>query len=185
MSGKKRPGDNLTGGTHDVNPQILNVAVTTTGANTFTQASIVLPQNKFQNAKNSAIVIEVLKVIYNMPAADANHTAGGNLISSTTQLATRSQTGIVLNDPTVQFYGQREQFGAFTAAGSYTNSYVDPIMIDYTDGAGHGVLVATDQLFMGVNTSGFAGTAAFGVKMLYRFKEISLAEYIGIVQSQS
>lgn len=56
---------------------------------------------------------------------------------------------------------------------------------DLTDGAGHGVLVATDAIYLQIFTTGVANTSETGrFRMLYRFKNVSLAEYIGIVQSQ-
>lgn len=63
---------------------------------------------------------------------------------------------------------------------------------DLTDGAGHGVLVATDNVFLTLQTalSSIIGTSVGGITgvaecaILYRFKEVGLAEYIGIVQSQ-
>ena len=61
---------------------------------------------------------------------------------------------------------------------------IGPIEFDITDGAGHGFLVATDQIYMQVFTNGATATATVRVKMLYRWKNVSLAEYIGIVQGQ-
>lgn len=63
---------------------------------------------------------------------------------------------------------------------------------DLTDGAGHGILVATDNIFVSCSisvgsvfvTQADAATGAASCNILYRFKEIALAEYIGIVQSQ-
>ena len=60
-----------------------------------------------------------------------------------------------------------------------------------TDGAGHGVLIATDNvyfslLYNAIPTDGIAVqfTIGGGCDLLYRFKEVGLKEYIGIVQSQ-
>lgn len=63
---------------------------------------------------------------------------------------------------------------------------------DLTDGAGHGVLIATDNIFLNVqvtnaafnNVTADAISATFNCDILYRFKEVKLQEYIGIVQSQ-
>jgi hypothetical protein len=54
------------------------------------------------------------------------------------------------------------------------------------DGSGHGILVATDQIFLHVAFSGIVNSAANQVqgRILYRWKDVSLEEYIGIVQSQ-
>lgn len=66
----------------------------------------------------------------------------------------------------------------------------DPIVHDLTDESGHGVVVGTDNLYMFMSSRYCVGNVAdpgmTGIaRILYRFKEVGLAEYIGIVQSQS
>lgn len=61
---------------------------------------------------------------------------------------------------------------------------------DLTDGAGHGVLIATDNVWLTAWLNGavpdIGTTAQLNVyaELLYRFKKVTLQEYIGIVQSQ-
>lgn len=61
---------------------------------------------------------------------------------------------------------------------------------DLTDGAGHGVLIATDNVWLTAFLNGavpdIGTTAALNVyaDLLYRFKKVTLQEYVGIVQSQ-
>lgn len=62
---------------------------------------------------------------------------------------------------------------------------------DLTDGAGHGLLVATDNIWLShaltVNCPGIAfqtGSGQVTCEIIYRMKKITLAEYVGIVQSQ-
>lgn len=59
--------------------------------------------------------------------------------------------------------------------------------IDYTDSAGHGLLVGAEQMtFRGDNTRMNVGTdPTFAFKVYYRLKEITLEEYVGIVSSQN
>lgn len=80
----------------------------------------------------------------------------------------------------------REFLGAFTAAGSLSNVYNQMLEMDLTDGAGHGLLLATNSIFMQGDTTLFTpAVAVFDCKMLYRFKTVDILEYVGIVQSQS
>lgn len=79
---------------------------------------------------------------------------------------------------------ERSVRNAFSAGGSVAQDVVMPYCYDCTDGAGHGVLVATDNIYITMNTNGWQGAANADFKILYRFKEVSLVEYIGIVQSQ-
>jgi hypothetical protein len=77
---------------------------------------------------------------------------------------------------------------ANTAAAPAAQEVVATIdnIIDVTDGAGHGILVATDQIFVGGIEAGItlAGSSLMGARIMYRWKNVSLTEYIGIVQSQ-
>jgi hypothetical protein len=58
-------------------------------------------------------------------------------------------------------------------------------VLDLTDGAGHGLLIATDNIFMTVYSSNTGNANEVGCKILYRWKNVSVEEYIGIVQSQT
>ncbi|GAG62860.1 unnamed protein product, partial [marine sediment metagenome] len=57
-------------------------------------------------------------------------------------------------------------------------------MWDCTDDIGHGILVASDYIYVQGDTTGYGVGAEFNFKILYRFKNVRLQEYIGIVQSQ-
>lgn len=79
------------------------------------------------------------------------------------------------------------QLGFFSNGGSHDQEH--PVVHDLTDGAGHGMLVATDSVFFGLlNPTGYgasgANTLGAQVDLLYRWKDVSIEEYIGIVQSQ-
>lgn len=73
-----------------------------------------------------------------------------------------------------------------------------PIIHDLTDGAGHGILIATDNIYLNAlvayvdadTSAAYAGAPSFifaasNCELIYRFKAVTLQEYIGIVQSQS
>lgn len=181
----KRRVDTLTGGTGDVSPQILTASITLTAANTFTEGTIALPQNRFQTRPDKAVVIEVLKIYWYMPDFDANPAAGGTILLARAQIGTASNTTIQFGNPKNLFAVEKSLQGAFTAAGTYGSFFSEPLVVDYTDNAGHGVLVAVDLAYFSATTAGMATAGVFPVKILYRFKEVTLSEYIGIVQSQS
>lgn len=185
MSGKRRStSDFLTGGTKDVSPQLFTINVTMSAANAYTQVSFPLPVNRFYAAKGKAVVIEFLRVYFEMSEIDANPAAGGSVLSAQLQLSSHSQATYLPSDPAVFAFAEKIVRGAFTAGGSYGTGTSDPIHYDLTDGAGHGFLVASDSVFVGMDTTGFTAAALGTVKVLYRFKEIPVEEYIGIVQSQ-
>lgn len=184
---KRTRGDSLTGGTGDVNPQLLTLtALTLTATDTFTIQQQSIPITRIPARGGKAVVMEVLKVYFDMPApSGGNFTATGQTILAYVQLST-SRVGLIdSTDPNVFAFSDTDTRGAFTAGGSYAYTQNNsPVVIDLTDGAGHGLLVATDSLFFSANTVNYSVAATFVCKILYRFKEVKLEEYIGIVQSQ-
>lgn len=181
---KRGRGDALTGGTGDVSPQLITQRVIMSAANTYTEATIPIPVARFQLRRGKSMVMELLKVYWDLGPSDSNPSAGGNVSTILAQLSTVSLTNVAPNDPRVISYCNREYRGAFTAAGTYLTVTTDPYVDDKTDGAGHGVIIATDNIFIGIVTGNFVAASQVDFRILYRFKEVSLEEYIGIVQSQ-
>jgi hypothetical protein len=176
--------ESLTGGSGDVSPQLMNLSTATLIANTYHEITVPIPIARFQQRKGKAIVFEVLKTYWDLAIKDNNFAAGGEASQVFGQLSTVSKVAVDSTDPRVFSWANKEYRGAFTAAGSYSTVIIEPFVHDLTDGAGHGYLLGTDNVFLGVNTTNFAGTAGLVCKILYRFKEVNLDEYIGIVQSQ-
>lgn len=175
----------ISGGTGDVNPQMLTTPIVNqTAANAYTEAGFPLPINRFPESSGKVVVMEILKVWFYMSEADAVNAAGGNNIQMVGRLSTSALAAINANDPRVIAVQEKTYRGSFTAGGTAVTAIVEPTEINLTDGAGHGVLVATDQMFIAVVSSNFANAGSVFAKILYRFKRVSLQEYIGIVQSQ-
>lgn len=166
----------LTGGTGDVNPQYMTASVTQTAADVTTTQEINIPIQRLPD-DGRAQVMEVLKVLCDCDTGV--ETDWGNEISLTTRNHGTTRATLAATD-IVAFFTWTHTIttsGATKAPGIVT--------WDCTDGAGHGVLVATDKMYVQYfsNTTGLSNSAT--MKILYRWKNVSLAEYIGIVQSQS
>ena len=181
----KRSKDTLTGGTGDVSPQFLSLNVVMSAANTFLEATVPLPVQRMQGPQpQKATIIELLKIFVNLPELDAT-SAVEAFFSAQTSVSTSTLAGVAsLGTPKSLMSMERKAHKAFTAGGTYETVYQDPMILDLTDGAGHGILVATDNIFIQVTTTGYTAAAQFGYKFMYRWKTVSLPEYIGIVQSQ-
>lgn len=178
----------LTGGTQDVNPQFLGAFVTESAGETYTEVEIPMPIARLPSGANQAIVVEVLKVFWDVSDLVAIATATETDVAVRAALIFSSDSQIrSINNPNVLTQIESLTFMAFTAGGTYRQGIVRPVIQDLTDGAGHGVLVASNSLFLGVRGNG-PGTLVpqtAVVKILYRFKRVSIVEYVGIVQSQS
>lgn len=181
---KRGMRDNLTGGTGDVSPQLITASITMSAANTFTETTIATPVSRIATRKGKAMVLELLKTYWDLPVKDNNYAAGGESSLVTADLSVSPAAGLAVSSPLILSVVNKEYRGAFTAAGTYSSVQVEPVVVDFTDGAGHGVLIGTDQIFIGLTTTNFAGAGSCTCRILYRFKEVSVEEYIGIVQSQ-
>lgn len=165
----------ITGGSGDVNPQYMHLTASQSAADTTTTTAFPIPIQRLQNA-GRAQVMEVLKVFWDIPESVE--------VDSQKQvfLTTQSFGVTATNYGNTRIIDAVRQTKGITTSGSFL---VDgPIIHDLTDGAGHGLLVATDNIYLQVvsATTGAALTAY--VKLLYRWKDVSTTEYIGIVQSQ-
>jgi len=182
---KRRRRDTLTGGTNDVNPQFMNLSVTQSAADTFTQITTQIPIQRLATM-GRAQVMEVLKVIFQ--SSDII-TATAPLVTKSVQIALTTKSfgaAVNLNEPTCFAIYQKGATNAFTAAGTgMIANEIEPYVLDLTDGAGHGFLVASDNIFLQASSVGTGVSNSGFVKILYRWKDVSVQEYVGIVQSQS
>jgi len=182
---KRARGESLTGGTGDVNPQWMTLSLLTlTANNQATTQQTQLPVTRTQGARGKATIIEILKVQFFANSINNTPAAGGDLRQFTVTLSTAAQASAAPSIPNTIAYTNTQFFGAFSAGQSFYAVTNYPIQQDLTDGAGHGVLVATDSIYLNGVTFGYAAQGVFGCRILYRFKDVSLTEYIGIVQSQ-
>jgi len=171
----------------DENPQWLSASAVATVPGTTQSWSVSLPQNRaFAPTGSKASVIEVLKVVFYAPGVP-NFAGGGAEvgIALIMALSTRDHADdqVELTDADMISMISLEAQGLFSATGGYGFVHDRIVERDITDLNGNGILVATDQIYMQL-----AGTAAWATSMamriLYRFKEISLLEFVGMMQSQ-
>lgn len=201
MSRRRSRGDQLTGGAGDVNPQILHIPqVVTSPANLgLVQSKIPLPTQRLTQRAGKSLVMEVLRIWYDFGWPFTGNAGAFVVPSGTTAfqaafVATRQVGALSANtgnnsDGAVISFVQNE-FTPYYPAGGPNFIIPNPTLIDeLTDEAGHGVLVATDAIYIGLwgggINAGQVSAATVNVAILYRWKEVTLEEYIGIVQSQS
>lgn len=91
----------------------------------------------------------------------------------------------MFQNPKVFAWAELSVRNAFSTGGSVAQ--VQPVVqvIDLTDGAGHGILIATDQIYIACSESGYSASPnTLSYKIMYRLKTVGLTEYVGMVQSQ-
>ena len=186
MAKRRRTDGSLTGGTGDVNPQYFNMTLTQLNPNALTEAAFNTPVVRLPGPSGRVTIMELLKVYW----MAVGWSPGLAAILTQSQYMSLSSVpmGIIaianLSEPNVIAQLNIQQTIAWTAAGSLADSQDHLVSVDLTDGAGHGILFAGDRIYMQISTANMVGNKAFHVKILYRFKTVSLTEYVGIVQSQ-
>jgi len=171
----------LTGGTHDINPQYLSGTLTQTGVDITTTAQITIPIDRLRSGTTGHIgCFEVLRVYFVFRGGFA---LLNNADQKTASFTTKSfgVTTVQFNEPTC--FARCDNLITFVTSGA-ANVY-QPFQYDCTDGNGHGVLIATDSIFIQVASSSSTVAVTCDYKILYRYKNVPIQEYVGIVQSQS
>lgn len=181
---KRGRKDQLTGGSGDVNPQNMTVTVTQPAVDTPVAFAQNLPIPRFPTRTGYNLVIEALGLtIYRL---QGQNIAANSNRRQTESVTTRPNAPTNLLDQLQDPRKIAAWSTAFeTAAGATLGPVRDPVekYIDLTDQAGHGVLIATDVLYF-VITSANLNACQVVFQLEYRWKEVTLTEYIGIVQSQ-
>lgn len=186
--GVKRVADmELTGGSGDVNPQTMIIVGSgaVAGAAGVQRTTIGLPIPRLPTPAGKSLVMEILWVefVHRSLTAAAGATAEYHMSLTTNPAAPATIQAAVADPRTVADWNTNITATA-APASFWTSEGISEV--DLTDQAGHGFLVATDNLFLDAFTSGPAA-AAMNVPVCrigYRFKLVSLQEYIGIVQAQ-
>lgn len=183
--GMKRANDQLTGGSNDVNPQEFVIVGVQSGNDVTTVIQQPLPIPRLPTRQGYNLVIEVLSVQFYwtnglVPVAGTAQTIVFNLTTNPNAISTVIGH---LSDPRsiARWFAQSALLGGGTATPFQVEN---DARFDLTDQAGHGILLATDNVFLqlGSATTGQANQAV--CRFQYRWKEVTLTEYIGIVQSQ-
>lgn len=197
----------LTGGTGDVNPQYLSFRILQSAADTRTTLQIPLPiQRMATGGSQRAQVMEVLNVKYetsNIAGAGATQTAHRYQVprndderyfyftdlvghSIWVYLSTRNPGSDALSfeQPSVFSHYNKLRFGAWSTGGSAFIMEQEPFRDDLGDGAGHGFIVATDSIYIQIHSENTGVVNSCNGKIFYRWKNVGLQEYIGIVGGQ-
>lgn len=179
----KRGSDVLTGGTKDVNLQILTIKAEQSGVDADTDVNVFVPVQRLNTRNNRSIVLEILWVDWFL------QDSGVPLVQSMVQgILTTNQSPSTGANIALQDARNLSIFRVMTNTGTASNAGFQTFDYRYKDiihdGAGHGLLVATDQMTINIQSTATTLTNRLVCRIGYRWKEVALVEYIGIVQSQ-
>jgi len=160
----------------DVFPQFMSFSTTQTGTNATTKVRVQMPIARRPGAKK-VTVIEVLSVSLDI-AGDAFAT--GDISTVVLTFRDPGTTVPTFSDPNVWFF-----YNSNVAVTTSGLAFVQmPWKNRYDTGGGRGFLIATDSIFTQVSSASQPGALTAHFKVFYRFVEVGLEEYIGIVQQQ-
>lgn len=202
----KRSSASLTGGTGDVNPQtyiLQSEAITITGPVTAPVTSVrtfPLPVPRYPAGNGRSIVFEILEVEWFCPnmTPPATSTMVKSLYAAittdpiapiATNLTDPLYSEFFANPRHISIFGSEKTILVNTDGAAIDNEVFVRYVDNLTDQAGHGILVATDSISLHTYAAVIgAGSdelrSQVTARIAYRLKEVSLTEYIGIVQSQ-
>ncbi len=161
----------------DVNPQFVSEYCTMSGANTFTEKAITLPVNPGATVENGKVrVIELLKIYIGL---EVDTLAEDGYVAA--QLTYKTQSSLAMTEVAKWLYYSKRKMQLITSGGIMYN-VMD--VVDFTDGNGNGILYGSQFLYFGVWSSGQGSVCIGNIKILYRFKDVSVEEFIGMTQQQ-
>lgn len=173
--------DRLTGGANDVNPQILTVNREIVSAGTWDETVANMPLNP-NPPRFGSQAIELLKIYWYLPVLPHTDITTFWLEA---QLATQHMTSYTPNHVNVITHFRRD-WRSIVANGFSDQETPSIFMHDFTDNAGHGIILCAPKVYLSARNSGNFGAAYFiSCRILYRFKNIGMSEYIGVVQNQT
>ena len=184
---KRGRGDILTGGTGDVNPQLLHASVALLGSG-FTVYDWHMPVLRQGTIAGKAQVVELLRLYWSMSHPDIHNIelpgSWQNEVRAGLKWGAKPTTIPPLGDPSVLY--RRAIFheviigGLYPADTGYINGIFDrqETEVDFTDGAGHGLLVFAEYLYLYIQHFANLYEKQIEATILYRFKNIGALEFL-------
>lgn len=168
-------------------PQLLTATTGVAGAvDDYVVSTITLPRAD-SGRGSKRMVYEILKVYYYIGVedpSDGTSIHAAYLATTTPRASADTCTGATLvadfQVPTV-FAPVLFNRNVNTSGGTTTTL---PMVVDLTDDAGNGILVATERITLVGGSAGNTAAASYTAKILYRIVDVPALEFVGIVQSQ-
>lgn len=158
-------------------PNFMSGRLTLSAANTFTTQQIFTPIPRLKTTGNKATVMELLWM--ELVPTVTDFVASGDNLSFGVQIGA-VPTAVATPDDPRSIWTYITEFGALTSGG---NLQVYPARADFQSQDGHGYLLASDAFHITGLSTGQAAAVSYNWRIYYRFVEISVAEFVGLVQS--
>lgn len=190
---KRKWGGSVTGGTRDIKPQFLTIVTSDSAANQYVVEATPIPTVRPTGASKSAIVMEMLSIDY-YPYVDSLDDSQGTLWCFLSTSTTRSSGGTATTETLENDIGdvrsqgivlRRRQTVTAGTEGIGAVSVDYPWHYDFTDENGNGMLWGLDFITLVSGNLLIQTQTGVAAKLKYRWVEVGITEYLGIVQQQS
>jgi len=148
---------------------------------------VTMPIAKIGFAKTKAQIIEVLKVYFNIGSEDYANGADRIMWAFLSTNTNRTNLGTSAVGTSVQDFDDPRTFAFAKVENTFTTSGMSQTNIqtvDLTDSNGNGVLIGVDRIAFVYSGVGQATSISASCKVLYRYVNVGIQEYVGIVQGQ-
>lgn len=163
----------------DKKPQWMNLSPVT-----FNGTNYVETKTRTPSVISANMVLEAFRAVFETPPVVISGTATDQIIETQIAISTRSQSSmpVIGNSQLVAkvHYTKEVIYPEATETGASGVAQINITDVDLSDGAGNGVLIAADELFLGVIGSGAAFVAAAQARILYKATKVTSEELIGL-----
>lgn len=161
----------------DVFLNVLTAEIAQSGANAWTTMEIPLPVPRLRTeSKGEVQVIEIFRVLLNPnwdDISDGSRCSGFLMLKDLPADPGLSSDVVALTS------------FEFDADGADRNTVAkEPNVHELHDYDGHGYLVATDSLWLAMSSNGQTALQTCSLRIFWRYRNIKLAEFLGMLQSQ-
>lgn len=179
--GAERMGSRL-----DEFPQVLTVSGVQPAVNGFLEIQVPLAINRLSVTRGKAWVVEILKIFpSSVVSGYLNPLPSADGFQEEFWQASTSRIGAIdFTDPTVFANDRRGKIISVETLVGFVYQFIPEWPAYSLETNGRGYLVGVDNIFLAYDTLSFTAVNGPVWKIHYRFAEVGLAEYVGMVEGQ-
>lgn len=167
--------------TKDNFPNFISGFIIMDGGSTFTQKTINTPIPRLKTIGNRATVMELLYC--DIVQQGVSFFEASTVLQFQMTLGTVQAVLLPWSDTRVFLDYRLVASGSLTDPLPFLTAFGSPVRYQFQTMDGFGYLLASDSFRIGVNAFNTPDVARIDFKLYYRFVDIPLSEFIGIVQS--
>lgn len=167
----------MPGKARDVFPNYLSLNLTQPAANALVTSQVFMPIPRIPMGK-SATIMELLWMDLNV----ATNTLLGDMDKWYMSVSTGGEPAAVISIADGNCVLAMSQEKQFTISGADITTF--PLRYNMQSQDGHGYLLASDSLWFALDSVSLNTGTHMNIRLHYRFVQVTIEEYIGIVQSQ-